>query len=76
VDKGDGSMRAQKINRDWRGRRGCTVSTGKCTKGLQRRKSGKEGREGWGDLTRELARHEGRKRGHCVGGEGPNRKTR
>ena len=29
-----------------------------------------------GDLSRELARHEGRKRGHCIGGAGPNRKTR
>jgi len=75
VAKGDGSMSAQRINRDWRGRRGCTVSTGKCAKGTQRRKSGRKEEKG-GGLARELARHEGRKRGCCIGGEGPNRKTR
>ncbi len=62
MDKGDGSMSAQKINRDWRGRRGCKVSTGKCTKGTERRKSGNQERKeerGVGDLARELARQWG-----------------
>jgi len=76
VAKGDGSMSAQRINRDWRGRRGCKVSTGKCTKGTQRRKSGKEAREGCGGPGKRAGKAMGRKEGHCIGGEGPNRMTR